>query len=475
MGGVIWKGQNPVTPVALCARAGCTNPSWNGASGEFCSKWCRAGAATGSSPPTCSHAGCGKPTWNGKAGGHCSLACRSGGGSGPPPAPRASAPSGGRDGFLCLRPGCGQPSYRGLPGCYCTPACRDADPPICIQMGCGKPTWSGKLDDYCSKACRDTRVCVRPGCGKPTWNGNPNEFCTRRCRLSGPPHQPAAAQPPGADPGGPAAAGPPSRLVEVADPDVLEQFQLLLDLTRKEPPNNWTRDRGCTIHGVGDPACSLGCACSNKVPVPAGYQVVKVELNMNPVLWGDYVKARDDVLQECQATSSGPHYVPVQVETSGFGGLAQAVGAQPLVDGCNEWRLFHGTSRQACEGICASNFAVNLAGTGATWKRPGSGKGQPLYGYGIYLAERVTKADEYAKAEGDDLCSMLLCRVVGGRARIITANHVSLDLLHQDITSGMWDSVIGDRVSTLDKPFREVVIYTNDQVLPEFIITYRRL
>eukprot|EP00415_Alexandrium_ostenfeldii_P003905 UN3905 len=91
------------------------------------------------------------------------------------------------------------------------------------------------------------------------------------------------------------------------------------------------------------------------------------------------------------------------------------------------------------------------------------------------MAERVTKADEYAKPDGADLCSMLLCRVVGGRTDVITSNHVNVQSLNHDITSGLYDSVLGDRVSSLGRPFREVVVYTNDQVLPEFIITYRRL
>merc|ERR1712216_609725 len=63
---------------------------------------------------------------------------------------------------------------------------------------------------------------------------------------------------------------------------------------------------------------------------------------------------------------------------------------------CNEWRLLHGTSLDKCKSICESNFAVHLAGTGATWKDLGKDKGVPLYGFGLYLAERITKADEYA-------------------------------------------------------------------------------
>lgn len=388
-----------------------------------------------------------------------------------------AAPSGhtgivNKNGFLCLRPGCGKPSWNGEPVAYCSQPCKHTDPPICMQMGCGKPTWNGHLNDYCSKACRDTRICVRPNCGKPTWNGNPNEFCSRRCRQLGPPHVPAL---PSSQPSVP--SGPQSTLTEVVDPDVIQQFQDFVDATHKGPPNNWTRDRGCTIHGVGDTSCSLGCACSNKVPVPTAYEVVKVEMNMNPTLWADYVKARGAIVQECQggsAPSGGIPYFEVELETSTFPELGKAVGSLPLADGCNEWRLLHGTSRKACKGICETNFSVNLAGSGATWKYPGNNKGTPLYGYGIYLAERITKADEYAKPDGD-LFSVLVCRVVGGRAHIIESNDIDVDALQQEITSGRCDSVVGDRITRLNKPFREVVIYNSDQVLPEFLVTYKRL
>ncbi|CAJ1360253.1 unnamed protein product, partial [Effrenium voratum] len=38
-------------------------------------------------------------------------------------------------------------------------------------------------------------------------------------------------------------------LVQVLDPDVLERMQGLLDATHKTS-DNWTRDRGCSMHGV---------------------------------------------------------------------------------------------------------------------------------------------------------------------------------------------------------------------------------
>lgn len=345
-----------------------------------------------------------------------------------------------------------------------------------MRLGCGKPAWNGRLDDYCSKACRDCRACVRPGCGKPAWNGSPNEFCSRRCRNWGPPSVPVTASSPSAW-----KRGPEPVLLEILAPKVVQQFQDFIDATHKEPPNNWTRDRGCLKHGVGDPNCSLSCACANKVSVPVGYKVVQVEMNLNPVLWAEYIKARALIVKECKANNpSQPlRYADVPLETSAFSELGKECGAEPLSSGCNEWRLLHGTTRRACEGICESNFSVALAGSGATWKHAGEGKGMPLYGNGIYLAERITKADEYAKPEGpnkDHFCA-LVCRVVGGRSRVVTKNLNPGDVgsLQQDVASGACHSVVADRVTVLNKPFKEVVLYNTEQVLPEFIITYRRL
>ena len=97
------------------------------------------------------------------------------------------------------------------------------------------------------------------------------------------------------------------------------------------------------------------------------------------------------------------------------------------------------------------NFNVGLAGTGATWKKPGESRGEPLYGEGLYFADRITKADEYANPfpagpEGDLLLhSVLICRVVGGRVQHSTKNHVDKEFLRKQVYSGAHHSVLGDR------------------------------
>merc|ERR1712183_1026572 len=102
-------------------------------------------------------------------------------------------------------------------------------------------------------------------------------------------------------------------------------------------------------------------------------------------------------------------------------------------------------------GILGSNFRLALSGSGATWKAPGEDKGTPLYGFGIYLAERVTKADEYSKPlKQDELVSLagaevaekfkdlelyclLVVRCVGGRIIACTTNEFDKEKLKSSV------------------------------------------
>ena len=38
-----------------------------------------------------------------------------------------------------------------------------------------------------------------------------------------------------------------------------------------------------------------------------------------------------------------------------------------------------------------------------------------MYGNGVYFAESITKADEYARPDDKGVCTVLLCRIIGGR------------------------------------------------------------
>ena len=90
----------------------------------------------------------------------------------------------------------------------------------------------------------------------------------------------------------------------------------------------------------------------------------------------------------------------------------------------------------ACQGIAATNFRLSLSGTGATWKEPGAEKGSPLYGFGIYLGESITKSDEYAGDAGDGLNCVLVCRAVGGLSNLCETNEIDKAALKNDVFNG---------------------------------------
>jgi hypothetical protein len=157
-----------------------------------------------------------------------------------------------------------------------------------------------------------------------------------------------------------------------------------------------------------------------------------------------------------------------------------------LDEKCNEWYLFHGSSAQNCVSIASNNFQIDLAGAGATWKDEGKSVGTPLYGSGVYFAERITKADEYSRRVDEDhvilpegsrrekLYAVLLCRVACGHAKVVTTKDIDVESLRQDMLPSSYHSVLGDRVSVLGKPYREVVVNNEEQCFPEFLLVYSR-
>lgn len=248
-------------------------------------------------------------------------------------------------------------------------------------------------------------------------------------------------------------------LVRVTDGEVIKCVQKLFTDTHKHE-HNWTQDRGCKKHGIHN--CALSCSNRNQVPVPSGFEVVNVWRNQNEGVWLQYLLTRRAIGEECAHNER----IPLVSAAWPFNKL----GGTDIHPEFNEWRLLHGASGEACRSICATNFRLSKAGSGGTWKGM-----PPLYGAGIYFAERVTKADEYAKNDrGDDVYSLLICCVVGGRARTIVDNDIDRVGLRAQVFEGHHHSVFGDRVSKLNKPYREVVVYDNHQVFPEYLVEYRR-
>merc|ERR1712048_158963 len=84
-----------------------------------------------------------------------------------------------------------------------------------------------------------------------------------------------------------------SGLVMVKDTRI---FQDLLTIMHKVS-DNWTRDRGCALHGVN--GCSFSCSFRNQNPVPVLYQLAFVERNQNLDLWKKYCLLRSSIRKEC--------------------------------------------------------------------------------------------------------------------------------------------------------------------------------
>jgi len=269
-------------------------------------------------------------------------------------------------------------------------------------------------------------------------------------------------------------------LVRIEDDELLAKLQEALDHTHK-PKDNWTRDRGCALHGVN--GCDAKCCSKNKAPVPTRYKLLTAYRNQNEDLWQKYSMLKTAIREECRRPRGLEDTLPPmtvhKVTTSGMS------LSSDLDEECNEYYLFHGSSSQKCTSIASTNFRTDLAGAGATWKEKGKAVGTPLYGFGVYFAERITKADEYSKevdeddgilpedAEGE-FYTVLVCRVMCGKTNVVTTNEIEVKSLREDVFAGPYHSVMGDRVSVLNKPYREVVVYEKDQCFPEFLLVYSR-
>lgn len=228
----------------------------------------------------------------------------------------------------------------------------------------------------------------------------------------------------------------------IDDDLLLAELQDLINVSYRKI---WTRDRKAT--GI------------NKVP--SEYRLERALRSENYKDWCDYYMKRHRV----QSVSTQEGFVQFEVKTS----EAKRVCARHQLEdqnhyGCNEWLLFHGTSRDAAEAICSAGF---------TMARAGSNTGS-LYGKGTYFAESITKADEYARENADGVCCALVCRVVGGR--VLYNNEATPDAskLQEVVMSRAYDTLLGDRETTRNT-FREFVVFDVDQVYVEYVLFYRRI
>ncbi|CAE7308960.1 Tiparp [Symbiodinium sp. CCMP2592] len=192
--------------------------------------------------------------------------------------------------------------------------------------------------------------------------------------------------------------------------------------------------------------------------VPADFEVVNVKRNENKKTWEEYACRRGDLL----ARENLPELFP-DVKTSLAMEKIGGAKANRLHGECNEWYLFHGTNPVAAEAICQTDFKVSRAGSSTG----------TLYGKGLYFAESITKADEYAKPNEKGLYAVLICRVLGGKVRYTDEVNPDPEELVHSCIEGPYDSVCGDREKTRGT-YREFVLFDSEDVYVEYVIEYRR-
>lgn len=192
--------------------------------------------------------------------------------------------------------------------------------------------------------------------------------------------------------------------------------------------------------------------------VPADFEVVNVKRNENKKTWEEYACRRGDLL----AREELPELFP-DVKTSLAMEKIGGAKANRLHGECNEWYLFHGTNPVAAEAICQTDFKVSRAGSSTG----------TLYGKGLYFAESITKADEYAKPNEEGLYAVLICRVLGGKVRYTDEVNPDPEELVHSCIEGPYDSVCGDREKTRGT-YREFVLFDSEDVYVEYVIEYRR-
>eukprot|EP00931_Biecheleriopsis_adriatica_P074372 TRINITY_DN48447_c0_g1_i1.p1 TRINITY_DN48447_c0_g1~~TRINITY_DN48447_c0_g1_i1.p1 ORF type:complete len:939 (-),score=171.85 TRINITY_DN48447_c0_g1_i1:131-2947(-) len=126
--------------------------------------------------------------------------------------------------------------------------------------------------------------------------------------------------------------------------------------------------------------------------------------------------------------------------------------------------FFHGTNSTAAQLITAGDFLIKLAGSNAG----------TLYGKGVYLAESCSKSDEYCQEDEEGLRHMLVCRAALGNVLYNAEVKPDTDKLVDAVLNGPYQSLVGDREKCRGT-FKEILVYYDNQVYPEFIIQYRRI
>jgi len=139
----------------------------------------------------------------------------------------------------------------------------------------------------------------------------------------------------------------------------------------------------------------------------------------------------------------------------------------------NEKRWWHGSNlgcelwknKQACSGAChicnilKMGFLMKYANTKNAWGR---------FGAGLYFAPDAAKSNDYTKPHNKVRCQ-ILCKVVVGNAKVFVEDQPLLTAPPPG-----YDSVLGKPGTGGALNFPELVLYTEEAMLPAYVVFYKK-
>jgi len=190
----------------------------------------------------------------------------------------------------------------------------------------------------------------------------------------------------------------------------LAEFQQLFDASFRK---KFTRDRK---DGGGVP---------NRLLITRGHRCQNVQN------WVEYSRRRWQIKEELNAKKD----LRRSIDNLKTTGALPDEDRYRLDPDAHEEFLFHGTNDVAAASITKGDFLVDLAGINAG----------TLYGRGVYLAESVTKSDEYTKENESGERCILVCRATLGYVNYNDEVSPNVDSLVKSCTDGPYHCVVGDR------------------------------
>jgi len=195
--------------------------------------------------------------------------------------------------------------------------------------------------------------------------------------------------------------------------------------------------------------------------VPDRLLVTRGDRIQNVKNWMEYSQRRSQIKS---ALSKNDHGLLTEIDDLKTAGILPDCDKWRLDVGANEQWLFHGTNDNAAGAITKGDFLVSMAGSNAG----------TLYGKGLYLAESVSKSDEYTDENASGERCMLVCRSALGFVNYNDEPNPDPNVLVSSCTKGSYHCVLGDR-EKLRGTFREIIVYDDDQVYPEYVLWYKRV